>query len=530
MTTDVESGLSVVMNHLLDAAGRDVELAAALRTVASAVLERLNGAGSTAPETDTDTKDIAKEAVCTTGLSESYTLPTMKPTPEPLPLLQMQVGFLDERRQALRPVYVCGRDVEATVEITEISTIPAATVERLEEIAEQLAMKAEACQWAIDNVDTPKREAPANFYERSADKEWHPWMLTRFWPKHPNDSAWTQLKQTFELTAHACTNLARLFDSDALRDRFAGRALSQARSLLESLAAAVTDVGQGYDCSQVALRAWLDNAHVSQPWVSQALTQLEIPLPANVLGAVDTLREEIYSACRCSKEQKRLFGKARFHAKKIAEAKPASVEVLADWRILASTLDGLVRDCGVRPSSVDVRYLLLPIHERLPILDAVPPGFDLCLRALDDYLCLNPGCSRGDDPAPDAPCVEEARRLLRDTKVVLIGGDMRPDAKRRIEEALGLKELIWVRSKVHASVEGFRPAILRSDVSLALLAIRWSSHSFVEVRDFCEVSGKPLVWLAGGYNPNQVAHQIMQQASARLTSLRDMEKGLAEAV
>jgi hypothetical protein len=528
MTTNVEAGLSVVMNHLLEVAYRDAELAAALRTVANAILERLNRSGSAVSGADADPTDLGTEAVCAAGLHESR--PTLEPTPEPRPLLQMQVGFQSESRPAPRPVYVCGGDVEPTVKITEISTIPAATVERLEEIAEQLAMKAEACRWALDNVGAPKRAAPANFFERREDKEWHPWMLSCFCPKHPNDSAWKQLEQTFEVTAHACTNLARLFDSDELQERFAERVLSQARSLLESLAGAVTDVGQGYDCSQKALLAWLDNARVSQPWVLQALTQLEGSSPANVLGAVSSLTEEINSACRCSKEQRRLFGKARFHAKKIAEAKPASPEVLADWWTLASTLDGLVQRCGVRPSSVDVRCLLLPIHERLPILDAVPPGFDLCLRALDDYLCRNPGSSRGADPAPDAPCVEEARRLLCDTKVVLIGGDMRPDAKRRIEEALGLKELIWVRSKVHASVEEFRPAISRSDVSLALLAIRWSSHSFVEVKEFCEVSGKPLVWLAGGYNPNQVAHQIMQQASVRLTSQRDMEKGLAEAV
>ena len=50
-----------------------------------------------------------------------------------------------------------------------------------------------------------------------------------------------------------------------------------------------------------------------------------------------------------------------------------------------------------------------------------------------------------------------------------------------------------------------------------LLAIRWSSHSFGDVRQFCERHGKPLVRLQAGYHPNQVALQIVSQCSGRLT-------------
>ena len=49
-----------------------------------------------------------------------------------------------------------------------------------------------------------------------------------------------------------------------------------------------------------------------------------------------------------------------------------------------------------------------------------------------------------------------------------------------------------------------------------LLAIRWSSHSFGDVRDYCERYGKLLVRLPGGYHPNQVAHQLLTQVGLRL--------------
>jgi hypothetical protein len=51
---------------------------------------------------------------------------------------------------------------------------------------------------------------------------------------------------------------------------------------------------------------------------------------------------------------------------------------------------------------------------------------------------------------------------------------------------------------------------------VVLLAIRWSSHSFGEVKDFCDRYGKLLVRLPAGYNPNQVAVQILQQIGNRL--------------
>jgi hypothetical protein len=54
-----------------------------------------------------------------------------------------------------------------------------------------------------------------------------------------------------------------------------------------------------------------------------------------------------------------------------------------------------------------------------------------------------------------------------------------------------------------------------------LLAIRWSSHSFGDVKRSCDRHGKPMVRLPGGYSPNQVAAQILAQCSGRLGDRRD---------
>jgi hypothetical protein len=65
----------------------------------------------------------------------------------------------------------------------------------------------------------------------------------------------------------------------------------------------------------------------------------------------------------------------------------------------------------------------------------------------------------------------------------------------------------------------FEPAVARPGVAVVLLAIRWASHSYGDVKDYCDKYGKPMVYLTGGYNPNQVAHQILAQVGDRLRGL-----------
>jgi hypothetical protein len=114
--------------------------------------------------------------------------------------------------------------------------------------------------------------------------------------------------------------------------------------------------------------------------------------------------------------------------------------------------------------------------------------------------------------------VTEAARLLAGKSVVLIGGSPRPNSHAALKAALDIKELLWIETRVHESIDKFEPYIARSDVALVLLAIRWSSHSFGEVKQFCDRYDKPMVRLPGGYNPNQVAAQILAQCSRQLGS------------
>lgn len=88
--------------------------------------------------------------------------------------------------------------------------------------------------------------------------------------------------------------------------------------------------------------------------------------------------------------------------------------------------------------------------------------------------------------------------------------------RRAIEDAFGLAKLIWVTTRPHEPLDLFVPYVKRDDVALVLLAIRWASHSYAEIADLCKRYGKPFVRLPGGYNPNQIASQIVAQAAGIL--------------
>src|SRR4051794_12024792 len=108
-------------------------------------------------------------------------------------------------------------------------------------------------------------------------------------------------------------------------------------------------------------------------------------------------------------------------------------------------------------------------------------------------------------PEAEEPSLEvrRATRLLEGKSIVLIGGCPRPYPQEATRTALGLRELIWISTREHQSIEGFEPSVARADVAVVLVAIRWSSHSFEGVKRLCDVNGKPFVRLPGGYGVNQ---------------------------
>ncbi len=189
----------------------------------------------------------------------------------------------------------------------------------------------------------------------------------------------------------------------------------------------------------------------------------------------------------------------------------------ADWLALIDVVNEIVGD-GVPPSNRELRELLLPVIDSLPERDEYPGGFRLVLREIDRYLATRAAPPKSLVTHDASNEVKEAARLLGGKSIVLIGGNRRREAQESLRRALGLKDLVWIETKEHEAVDAFEPLIARADVAVVLLAIRWSSHGFGDVKAICDRHRKLLVRLPGGYNPNQVAAQILSQSSAQLSS------------
>ena len=195
----------------------------------------------------------------------------------------------------------------------------------------------------------------------------------------------------------------------------------------------------------------------------------------------------------------------------------AGGDIEQEWQAVIQIVNQLVVD-GVPPSNREIRNALLNVIDDLPEGIVLPDGFRRALTEIDRYLARRPPAKK--QPVSHALVAEvaEAARLLHGRSLVLIGGSRRREPQAALRRALELSELIWIETKEHQSIDSFEPMIARADVAAVLLAIRWSSHAFGEVRQFCDRHNKPLVRLPGGYSPNQVAAQILQQCSGRLAA------------
>jgi hypothetical protein len=126
------------------------------------------------------------------------------------------------------------------------------------------------------------------------------------------------------------------------------------------------------------------------------------------------------------------------------------------------------------------------------------------------------------EPAPKALSVEtqEVARLLAGRTLLLIGGECRSERQETLCRDFGLKELRWLDTREQASTEPLLKAVADPEVSLVLLLIRFSRHSYGDMAEPCRQRGIPLVRIPGGYGTNQLAHQILDQAGERLAALR----------
>jgi hypothetical protein len=481
--------------RLVELAALDDELRADLRALAESILA---ATAATQPEINTPSPPSPSETV------------TAEDRPTAASLKELTLGRPSPSPGDPRPVApAMNRRKTKYGDLTEIET--------------RCRWKGEAARWAAERL---RRAREGNSFQVEGPPmepemvEWADRLTDCFyWLKSTADSLPADLSLiddvggSFESVALALTLVRVTREEHPGNQKVLERSLPLVAEAQSGLRAAFQHLGAPADPDQLEVFEWLKvTAARHHVYIKRFMRADEMAGPA---GWYDLLaRIELAGA---SGRQSRLpdsqVEQIRDRLKHIQGGEGRD----NDWLALITVVDGIVNE-GVPPSNREIRELLLPVIDELPTWDEYPDGFRLVLREIDRYLgtCRAPTRS----PVSHEPSAEvkEAARLLGGKSIVLIGGNRRGEAQESLRRALALKDLVWIETKEHQAVGAFEPLIARADVALVLLAIRWSSHAFGDVKQICDRHRKLLVRLPGGYNPNQVAAQILSQSSGQLSS------------
>lgn len=525
----MESALATLLHLLARRAQADPELAAALRQAAQSVLAVLE-----APLPAQPPRAPAEATTPEPALSESAAPEPMAPEPmAPEPVAPEPMAPLDP--DALRKLQAWGNREpygQAPPEAGQAprSTRPAATDDALPPLAARLRFKAEVARWHAGGADPARRHA---LRSKVGEVEGLGPEVLKGVPGGTPEG-WGHLADAYEAAATAAALLWGFAEAGHVLS--AGSAFSEAVeaaaeaqsavraaywALRGSRAAEVPPSPHGDDPDQVGLFTWLREAcEVDRVFIARYMKWQDAADPARASGVERRLRGIAKRAglpllddhrAGAGRALKRLD----YHLKRFRQD-PDHWEAADHLARLLNQVEAVVEE-GLPYTDTQLRERLVTVATQLPDADdpSLGPRTRRVLAALYDHL-YNDAQQEAvpAQPARQAPHLAEAARLLAGKRLALFGGEPRPQAEAALIEAFGLGGVEWVETRAHQSTAPFETAVARADVVVQL--IRWSSHSFGDLRGQCAAHGKPFVRAPGGYNPSTLARNVLDQISSEL--------------
>lgn len=455
----------------------------------------------------------------------------LPPVAEPPTPLSISTNGKEPAEELAKPLSKPTRFVQPTVRpapaVVAWKPTPV-TDEDLPLIAARCRLKAEGARWASMRERLLRTDADFDVEIEPRDRDiiarakmlpdCFLWMCHRDKPMPADLAQYDDLAGCFEAAASIVEMLTTMLKEAEEEDpEMFEQALDLAAEAQSALRGAITNMDGNTDADQIKLFNWLKATGAERQILIRRFMRRDDPADPKTWESLQTrvqqLQEKLQSTKSRAKRQRNLHSKLRYHVKLIAD-NPGQVRTY-DWQKVIEAVEELIND-GLPPSNRELRDFLLPVLDDIPESIELPKNFKLVLREIDLFLAARP--TKVELEMTTTAPTEEVRRaleLLRGHTVVLIGGDRRPQAAEALTEAFALKELIWVEGRDQTYAD-FEPHVARSDVSVVILAIRWSRHGFGEVKEFCDKYGKLLVRLPGGYNPNQLAFHIISQVGERL--------------
>lgn len=396
-------------------------------------------------------------------------------------------------------------------------------------IVQRARLKAASCLLYIERraaEGDPERERPLVDQMKTmidrAQNQLRDCFLWAFFRERtqPDDDTLRTIAACYESLAAAAESCHRataeewLCDEDTLHD--AMRLLAEASSALR-IALRSTWLTQP-DRDQDETHLWLRTETWRRSIFVERYMSLDDPAdPARapeLTAEAATLTALLDARQRDARRAEELINKVRYHARQLAadpgnEHHARTINTCAE-EILAK---------GARPGDprlAPIATILNPDHFPPSV-----PASDATRSILTPPPKPRPRAARVTEtkPAPRqwSDRVLEARQLLREGNLVLIGGEPRPDAIARITEAFELTSVDWVPLTEHGTGAPMQAPIARPETKAVIVLIKLTGHLHAEeARAYARQSDKPCVLLPAGYNPEQIAEHLLNQAAERL--------------
>lgn len=453
--------------------------------------------------------------------------PAAPPPPPPDRISPLEaIKMLDIGSQAPREV----PDYKSYVPSTADKATPFVRDEELGHVVARARLKARACRWVVERrrrQQAGEDLAELHETEQLLQAEAQRLQSCKLWMLHP-DAPSPVNTLMWELAAGSFDALAAAAELNLRVQKLKAEGyFKAARTLLAEATSAVRVAVEslGYDQKdhdQDVSFHWLRRVtREDQILVDRFMTLKDPGDPTKWDDLIDRVKaclDEVNATAGRDHERQQLLNKLSYQTSKIKDATketmPGDSRLL--WDKVVELVTTLVGKLEVPPSNVEVRDRLLEVLEHIPDDLTITPEFERVLASIDTFL------AERETPEPEASTLTESqdvqrlRSLLSGKAMVLIGGIRRPHNAQRLEQAFGLSRLDWITTREHESISSFESYVAKPDVALVLLAVRWSSHSFEGVKEFCKKYDKPYVRLPAGYGIDQVAHQVLEQVGAQL--------------
>ncbi len=302
---------------------------------------------------------------------------------------------------------------------------------------------------------------------------------------------------------------SRIVEPRSLEEREVIRLLAESQS---SLRIAGEPFGQTRDEDQYTAFRWLRLVTEHERIYLDRFMRMDDPgdpdLAGDLARRIAELEQTLAKRKESRTDHKSKRTKARYHAKRILSDIATGDE--ADWNSMTAAIKHMLS----RGESVASMNALLNDVRESP-RDGAP------LELVDALSTTEPEEDASSASREYGPNVQRVRDWLSGTRVVIIGGERRNDAAERITAAFDLGELEWVSLVEHSSSAPIQPEVIRADTKLVLVLIKLAGHTHVDdARRWSREAGKPCVLLRAGYNPEQIAASVIDQASESIPEHR----------